>query len=58
MKIKYWCCIGLSPEKTEIYDTEDFGYTDEEWAELTQDEKEEGVYDWAMQHVSYGIKEA
>lgn len=58
MKIQYWCSIGRGPEITKILDTEkDFGISDEEWNQMSKEEQEEGLEDWAMENVSYGIKE-
>jgi hypothetical protein len=58
MKIQYWCSIGFGPKIVAEFDTyEDFGIPDEDWNEMSDEEKEDGLEDWAMQHVSYGIKE-
>ena len=58
MKIQYWVSIGFGPQTVKEFDTyEGFGIDDTEWAEMSDEEKEEGLEEWAMQHVSYGIKE-
>ena len=58
MKVEYWCCIGSGPEISQVYDTErDFGISDEEWNEMTQDDKEESLYDWATQYINYGVRD-
>jgi hypothetical protein len=59
MKIKFWCDNGanIHSERKDIFTPEDLGYTEEDWAEMTEDEKQEVVKDWALERFDYGFEE-
>lgn len=60
MKVKF-CCdnhANIHSKKAHVFDTEkDLGYPDGDWAELTQDEKEDMVKEWAYEQFEYWIEE-
>jgi hypothetical protein len=59
MRIKVWCDSGAniySSREAEI-DVADWGYTDEEWNNLTGDEKYDTVMQWAWDRLDIGFKE-
>lgn len=60
MKVTFKCDNGANilSEKKQVFDTKkDFDLTDEEWMELSDEEKNEYVHDWAMENFSYWYEE-
>lgn len=60
MKVTYYCSNGANSHstRTEVFDTEDdLGYTDDEWAELTDDDKYALAKEWANERLEIGIRE-
>lgn len=59
MKIKFWCDNGanIHSKRQETFTLEDLGYTEENWAEMTEDNKYQCVKDWAMERFDYGFEE-
>ena len=59
MKVKFYCNSGANAVSTrvEIVDIEDYGYTDNEWHALTDDQKYEIVEEWAWERLEIGFKE-
>ena len=53
MKVKFVCDSGanIHSARTEVVDTEDYGYTDEEWLELSEEQKQEFVEEWANERL-------
>ncbi len=58
MKVKFVCDSGANIHSartevvdTEVVDTEDYGYTDEEWLELSEEQKQEIVEEWANERL-------
>ena len=53
MKVKFVCDSGpnIHSARTEVVDTEDYGYTDEEWLELSEEQKQEIVEEWANERL-------
>ena len=53
MKVKFVCDSGanIHSARTEVVDTEDYGYTDEEWLELSEEQKQEIVEEWAYERL-------
>ena len=53
MKVKFVCDSGanIHSARTEVIDTEDYGYTDEEWLELSEEQKQEIVEEWACERL-------
>ena len=53
MKVKFVCDSGanIHSARTEVVDTEDYGYTDEEWLELSEAQKQEIVEEWANERL-------
>ena len=53
MKVKFVCDSGanIHSARTEVVDTEDYGYTDEEWLELSEEQKQEIVEKWANERL-------
>ena len=53
MKVKFVCDSGanIHSARTEVIDTEDYGYTDEEWLELSEEQKQEIVEEWANERL-------
>lgn len=54
MKVKFVCDSGanIHSARTEVIDTNDLGYSDEEWEALSDDDKYEMVSDWANNYLS------
>ena len=50
MKIKFWCDnnANIHSRRSDVFTPDDLGYTEEEWREMTEEEKHECVKDWAM----------
>lgn len=59
MKVKLWCDNGANIYscREEIYDVRDFGYTDEEFKRLSDQDKCEIAEDWADDFLDIGIVE-
>ena len=53
MKVKFVCDSGanIHSARTEVVDTEDYGYTDEDWLELSEEQKQEIVEEWANERL-------
>ena len=53
MKVKFVCDSGanIHSARTEVVDTEDHGYTAEEWLELSEEQKQEIVEEWANERL-------
>ena len=53
MKVKFVCNSGanIHSARQETFDTEDLGFTEEEWNELSDDSKFEVVQDWAKERL-------
>ena len=53
MKVKFVCDSGanIHSARTEVVVTEDYGYTDEEWLELSEEQKQEIVEEWANERL-------
>ena len=53
MKVKFVCDSGanIHSARTEVVDTEDYGHTDEEWLELSEEQKQEIVEEWANERL-------
>ena len=60
MTITLWCDNNANSQskKTWTVDLADFGVTDEEWAEMTEDEKEELLKDEVWQTFDWGWEDA
>lgn len=56
MKIKVWCDSGanIHSRRESVIDISEWGLSDEEWAELSDDEKYEAVRDWANDRLEMG----
>ena len=59
MKITFHCDNGanIHSEHKEELDLEEFGFTEDEWRALTDDEKNEVVRDWAFERFEYWYRE-
>lgn len=62
MKLKLWFNSGanIHSKNSQTADTmKDFGLTDEEWAEISDEEKEKLVLDWWWEsgYLDYGFEE-
>jgi hypothetical protein len=60
MKVTFCCDNGanIHSKRKEKFDTEkDLGFTDEEWNEMTDEEKYEIVKDWAFEKFDYWLVE-
>jgi hypothetical protein len=59
MKIKFWCNNGanIHSKRIDTFSPDDLGYTEEEWSELTEEEKTLEARDWAMERFDYGFEE-
>ena len=53
MQVKFVSDSGanIHSARTEVVDTEDYGYTDEEWLELSEEQKQEIVEEWANERL-------
>lgn len=53
MKVKFVCDSGanIHSARTEVIDTEDYGYEDEEWLALSEEQKQEVVEEWAHERL-------
>lgn len=49
MKIKFVCDSGanIHSARKEVINTEDYGFEDDEWLALSDDQKQKVVEDWA-----------
>lgn len=56
MKLKLWATIGFG-SREEVIDTNDWGISDEEWEDMTEEEKYSFVGDWASNFYEYGFSE-
>lgn len=59
MKIRFVCDSGanIHSARKETVDTEDYGLTDDEWMELSEDDKYELVSEWAHERLEIYWKE-
>lgn len=60
MKVKFCCDNGanIHSQRSETIDIEKyFGITDEEWLEMTEDQKYKVVEEWAMQLFNFWYEE-
>ena len=60
MKVKFYCNSGanIHSTRTAVLDIEkEFGFTDEEWKEMSEDEKWEIAKDWAWDRLEIGYEE-
>ena len=59
MKIKLFCDSGANGYSTreETLDTQDLGFEDGEWEELTDDEKYKVAAEWANECLEIGYEE-
>ena len=59
MKLEVWLDSGanIHSKRTTTVDTEDLGFTDFEWNELSEDAKYEIIKDVAFEHADWGFKE-
>ena len=59
MKIKVWLDSGANIHscRTTTFDTSEFGLTDEEWRELSEDEKEAMAKEVAFDRSNWGYAE-
>lgn len=60
MKIKVWCDSGanIHSRRSDTLDLEDdFGITNEEWSDYTEEQKYELVQDWANERLDIGFRE-
>lgn len=60
MKIKFWNDNGanIHSKRSQTFDLEnDLGFTEEEWNNLPDSEKEEMVTEWMWEHLDYGWDE-
>lgn len=59
MKIEVWCNNGanIHSERSEEIDTEkDWGISDEEWNEMSENERYKCVEEWAYQRLEIGYR--
>jgi uncharacterized metal-binding protein len=59
MKIKFWCDnnANVHSKKTVTFTLQQLGYTKEDWNDMTDEEKNKAVYEWAMDNFDYGYEE-
>jgi hypothetical protein len=59
MKVKFFCNSGANIHSTreETLDTKDLGLEDEEWEQLTDDEKYKEAEIWANDRLEIGYEE-
>jgi hypothetical protein len=59
MKIKFYCDSGanIQSRREETMDVSKTGYTEEEWRELSDAEKQEAAQDWANNRLEIGYEE-
>ena len=59
MKVEFWCNNGanIHSKRTETFDMGGWGISDEEWREMSDDEKYEMVKEWMYERLDYGWKE-
>ena len=59
MKIKVWCDSGANiySAREEVIDIKSWGFSDEDWNEMTEDEKYKEVELWAWDRLEIGYKE-
>jgi hypothetical protein len=59
-KVTFWCdsSANINSRKEETFDTvEDLGMKEGEWEDLTDEAKEECVYEWTLEHFEFGWKD-
>lgn len=58
-RIRFYCDNGANIEscRSDEFTPKELGLTDQEWQELTEDEKYEMVRDWAFDKLDYGYEE-
>lgn len=59
MKVKFWCDnnANIDSQRSETFELSDFGYTEEEWKAMSEEEKQKHVEDWAMERFDFGFEE-
>ena len=59
MKVTFYCNSGANShsERSEEFDTKDLGYSDEEWKNMTSEEKYKEAERWAWERLEIRYKE-
>jgi hypothetical protein len=59
MKLKFWCDnnANIHSERSETFELEEFGYTEDEWNAMSEEEKQKHAEDWAMERFDFGFEE-
>jgi hypothetical protein len=59
IKIKVWCDSGANIHscRSATLEPSDWGYTEEEWEDLSEDEKEDLALQWAWERLDIGFRE-
>ncbi len=58
-KVKFYCDSGANIHscRDQIFDLEELGYTEEEWEELTLEQKIQEAEEWANNYLDIGFEE-
>jgi len=58
-RVKFWCNSGanIHSERSEILTVEQLGYTEEEWLNMAEEEKQKCADDWAWERLEIGFRE-
>lgn len=58
MKIQFWCDnnANIHSKKTETFTLDQLGIEENDWKEMSEDERYAMVHEWAMQEFEYGFK--
>jgi len=57
MKVKFTVGIGFMNDQIDVFDVEDLGYSEEEWKELSPDEKWKEAEHWANEWIEINYEE-
>ncbi len=60
MKVKFCCDNGanIHSQRSEVFDTQkDFGFTDEEWKQMSEKDKTEMLKEWMYDYLEYWMEE-
>lgn len=59
MRVRFNCDNGANfhSKYSETFDVEDFGYSEKEWKELSDEDKESVLRDWALERYEYWMEE-
>lgn len=59
MKIKFWCDSGANVYscRQQTFELKTLGYSEEEWSELTDEEKQKEAEFWAYDRLDIGYQE-